>query len=64
MRMMKWRRSRKDGAAPDAHEKSLQQDRDRYGVRLIKVVGVVGAALGLAIIIAFWYWVMRMLYSI
>lgn len=64
MHMMKRRRSRKDSAAPDAHEKGLQQDLDRYSVRLIKVVGVVGAALGLAIIIAFWYWVMRMLYSI
>ena len=64
MHMAQQRRSRKDGAAPDPHEKGLQQDRDRYGVRLIKVVGVVGTALCLAIIIAFWYWVISVLYSI
>jgi hypothetical protein len=48
----------------DAHEEGLQRDLDRFGVKLIKVVGAVGAALGLVILIAFWYWVLNKLFSI
>ncbi|MFN6176792.1 MAG: hypothetical protein ACK46G_04565 [Flavobacteriales bacterium] len=48
----------------DAHDVELQRSLDRYGMKLIKVVGVVGVALGLVILIAFWYWVMGKLISV
>jgi len=48
---------------PDAHDVEIQRSLDRYSVKLIKVVGVVGVALGLVILIAFWYWVMGKLFS-
>jgi hypothetical protein len=61
---METRRStRKAKPGSDPHEQRMQRDLDLFGVKLIKVVGVVGAALGLAIIIAFWYWVIMLLYS-
>lgn len=60
--------SRKKGRGvkgrPDAHEFEMQRSLDRYSVKLIKVIGVVGVALGLVILIAFWYWVMGKLFSI
>jgi hypothetical protein len=62
---METRRStRKAKPGSNPHERRLQRDLDLFGVKLIKVVGVVGTALCLAIIIAFWYWVISVLYSI
>jgi hypothetical protein len=58
------RNSPEGNEVPDAHEQELQRSLDRYSVKLIKVIGVVGAALGLVILIAFWYWVMQKLFSI
>jgi Tfp pilus assembly protein PilP len=55
---------RKGRRRADPHEQKLQRSLDRYGLSMIKVVGVVGAALGLVIIIAFWYWVLGKLFSI
>ncbi|MBM3451629.1 MAG: hypothetical protein FJX84_00650 [Bacteroidetes bacterium] len=46
------------------HDSTLNRDLDRYSVKLIKVVGVVGIILGLLILIAFWVWVIRWLYQI
>jgi hypothetical protein len=48
----------------DDHHTHLQQSLDRYGVMLIKVVGVVGVIIGLVILIAFWYWLLRKLFTI
>lgn len=62
---METRRStRTDDPGSDPHERRLQHNLDRYGMKLIKVIGVVGAALGMVILIAFWYWVINALYSI
>jgi Tfp pilus assembly protein PilP len=57
-------RTRKGRRRADPHEQKLQRSLDRYGLYMIKVVGVVGTALGLVIIIAFWYWVLGKLFSI
>jgi hypothetical protein len=42
----------------------LEKSLDKYSYWLIKVVGVVGIIMGLAILGAFWYWVIKMLYKI
>jgi hypothetical protein len=42
----------------------LQKDLDRFGMKIIKTVGVVGVILGLLILIAFWVWVIRWLYQV
>jgi hypothetical protein len=47
----------------DEHEEKLQKSLDVFGFRMIKVIGVFGAIIGLAILIAFWFWVIRWLYS-
>lgn len=46
------------------HKADLNKNLDIFSIRLIKVVGVVGAIIGIAILVAFWYWVMKMLYKI
>ena len=43
----------------DPHEKKLQRDLDQFSVKLIKVIGAIGAIVGIAILIAFWYWVIK-----
>ena len=43
-----------------AEEKAL----NKFSVSLIKGVGIVGAIIGLLIIIAFWYWVFMKLYKV
>lgn len=48
----------------DIHEKKLQRDLDHFSVKMIKVVGVIGAIVGFAILIAFWYWVIKMLFKV
>lgn len=42
----------------------LEKSLDKYAYWLIKVVGVVGIIMGLAILGAFWYWVIKMLFKI
>jgi len=42
----------------------LEKSLDKYTYWLIKVVGVVGIIMGLAILGAFWYWVIKMLYKV
>jgi hypothetical protein len=46
------------------HDAELQRDLDRFGMKLIKSVGVVGIILGLLILIAFWVWVIRWIYQV
>lgn len=48
----------------DPHEQRMQRDLDLYVVKLIKVIGVVGVALGLTILVAFWYWLLDKLFTI
>lgn len=51
------------GRYKDEHEEKLQKSLDVFGFRLIKVIGVLGAIIGIIIIIAFWFWVIRWFYS-
>ena len=43
-----------------ANEKKLND----FSVLLIKIVGFFGILLGMAILGAFWYWVMKMLFKV
>ena len=46
------------------HDAALNRNLDSFGIKLIKVVGLVGIILGLLILIAFWVWVIRWLYKV
>ena len=46
------------------HTSDLNKNLDIFSIKLIKVVGVVGTIIGIAILVAFWYWVIKMLYKI
>lgn len=46
------------------HDASLNRDLDSYGIKLIKIVGVAGIVIGIAILVAFWVWVIRWLYQV
>lgn len=46
------------------HDASLDRELDRFSVKLIKVVGVFGILAGIVILVAFWYWVIKMLYKV
>jgi len=47
----------------DEHEEKLQKSLDVFGFKLIKVIGVFGAIIGIIILIAFWFWVILWFYS-
>ena len=46
------------------HTADLNKNLDIFSIKLIKVVGVVSTIIGIAILVAFWYWVIKMLYKI
>ena len=46
------------------HDVKLDKSLDKYSIWLIKVVGVVGVIMGLAILGSFWFWVMKMLFKV
>ena len=46
------------------HDATLNRDLDSFGFKLIKIVGGAGLIIGLAILIAFWVWVIRWLYQV
>ncbi len=46
------------------HDDELNKDLNIFSIKLIKIVGAVAAAIGLLIVIAFWYWVIKMLYKV
>ena len=48
----------------ELHDRKINHDLDFFGLKLIKVIGIVGAAIGLVILGAFWYWVIKMLFKI
>lgn len=60
--MIKFSRNSKKTLENDAlaNEKKLND----FSVLLIKIVGFFGILLGMAILGAFWYWVIKMLYKI
>ncbi len=41
------------------HEEKIQKEIDIFGIKLIKIVGVVGIFLGLIILSSFWFWVIK-----
>lgn len=47
------------GAETSETEKSL----NKFSVNLIKAIGIVGAVVGSAILIAFWYWLFSLLFK-
>jgi hypothetical protein len=48
----------------ETHDRKINQNLDFFGLKLIKVIGIVGAAIGLVILGAFWYWVIKMLFKV
>lgn len=46
------------------HDATLNRDLDSFGFKLIKIVGGAGIIIGIAILIAFWVWVIRWLYQV
>ena len=46
------------------HDSKLDRELDKYGIKLIKVVGIAGIVIGIGILIAFWVWVIRWLYQV
>lgn len=46
------------------HDASLNRDLDSLSFKLIKVVGIAGIIIGVAILLAFWIWVIRWLYQV
>ena len=46
----------------DTYEDALQKSLDRYSAKLIKVIGIIGAAMGLIILGVFWYWLLKKLF--
>ena len=55
------RLNRKD--LDEQHDQSQDHEIDRFGVNLIKGIGVFGVILGAIILVAFWYWLFRLLYN-
>ena len=46
------------------HDAKLEKSLDKTSVWLIRVVGVIIAAMGVVIVGAFWYWLMKMLFKV
>lgn len=46
------------------HDTKLEKSLDNTSVWLIRVVGVIVAAMGVVIVGAFWYWVIKMLFKV
>lgn len=46
------------------HDMKLEKSLDKTSVWLIRIVGVILAAMGVVIVGAFWYWLMKMLFKI
>lgn len=46
------------------HDMKLDKSIDKTSVWLIRIVGVIIAAMGVVIVGAFWYWLMKMLFKV
>jgi uncharacterized membrane protein YoaK (UPF0700 family) len=46
------------------HDAKLEKSLDKTSVWLIRVVGVIIAAMGVVIVGSFWYWLMKMLFKV
>jgi hypothetical protein len=47
----------------ESHDQKVDQELDLFGVKLIKVIGVIGAIIGIVIIVAFWIWIFKWMYN-
>lgn len=47
----------------ESHDQKLDEELDLFGVKLIKVIGVIGAIIGVVIIVAFWIWIFKWMYD-
>ena len=56
-KLQQHRNERKDDQEQQSHE--IDKDLNRFGLKLIKVIGVFGVALGVIILCLFWYWIFR-----
>jgi hypothetical protein len=61
MSLSKQREKRTD--QKESHDQKLDQELDLFGVKLIKIIGVAGAIIGIAILVAFWIWVLKWMYD-
>jgi hypothetical protein len=61
MSLQKQREKRND--TKESHDQKVDQELDLFGVKLIKVIGVIGAIIGVAIIVAFWIWIFKWMYD-
>jgi hypothetical protein len=61
MSLSKQREKRTD--QKESHDQKLDQELDLFGVKLIKIIGVTGAIIGIAILVAFWIWVLKWMYD-
>jgi hypothetical protein len=57
-------RKTKKSKIDETHDRKINNDLDFFGLKLIKVIGIVGAAIGLVILGAFWYWAIKMLFKV
>lgn len=60
--MIKFSRNSKKILENDAV--SNEKEINNFSILLIKIVSFFGILLGMAILVAFWYWVIKMLYKI
>jgi hypothetical protein len=61
MSLLKQRKKRTD--QKESHDQKLDQELDLFGVKLIKVIGVAGAIIGIVILVAFWIWIFKWMYD-
>lgn len=61
MSLLKQRKKRTD--QKESHDQKLDQELDLFGVKLIKVIGVAGAIIGIIILVAFWIWIFKWMYD-
>lgn len=61
MSLLKQRKKRTD--QKESHDQKLDQELDLFGVKLIKVIGVAGAIIGIVILLAFWIWIFKWMYD-
>lgn len=61
--MSQLKQREKRNVQQESHDQKLDQELDLFGVKLIKVIGVIGAIIGVVIIVAFWIWIFKWMYD-
>lgn len=47
----------------EKHKRKINFELDLFSVKLIKIIGFIAMIIGIAIIIAFWFWVFKWLFT-